>query len=101
MRRPKSRATVVVDLRSIPLRESIPSLISVRHSSVVSGSISLAAPIMVVLPTPNPPLMMIFAEVLPAAGLGGMESGDIGQPRFQARPQRLQQLQLIGSVGAG
>ena len=35
-------------------------------ASVVSGAISETAPTSVVLPTPNPPAMTIFAEVVAA-----------------------------------
>src|SRR5262249_43965265 len=53
--RPKSRATVVVVLRSTPSSMStfMPGLL--RDSSVRSGRISLTAPTSVVLPAPKPP----------------------------------------------
>src|SRR3954463_4267394 len=58
--RPKSIATVVVVLRSTPETSSTPTLRSVSCSSVRSGLISLTAPTMLVLPTPNPPATRIF-----------------------------------------
>lgn len=53
--RPKSIATVVEDLDSMPSRLSVAALTWVSSSSVLSGAISLTAPTKVVLPTPNPP----------------------------------------------
>src|SRR5690349_22487616 len=53
--RPKSRATVVVVLRSTPSRISTPTPGSLRASSVRNGRISLTAPTSVVLPAPKPP----------------------------------------------
>ena len=64
--RPKSIATVVVVLFGVCERSSTPALASVMTASVVSGSISETAPTSVVLPTPNPPAMTIFAEVVAA-----------------------------------
>src|ERR1700753_2126980 len=62
--RPKSSATVVVAFDSTPDRSSTPSLLSLISSSVDIGAISLTEPTMVVLPTPNPPAMRIFADVI-------------------------------------
>src|SRR3954462_2935282 len=61
--RPKSIATVVVDLPSTRVRSSVSTLISVMPASVVSGVISLTAPTKVVLPTPNPPATTILTGV--------------------------------------
>src|SRR5437868_7527305 len=58
--RPKSMATVVVDLLSTPFRSSTPVEASVSRSSVRSGRISLTAPTNVVLPTPKPPATRIL-----------------------------------------
>src|SRR5262245_7017973 len=62
--RPKSRATVVVVLRSTPVRSSTPSEASVISSSVRSGGISLTEPTMVVLPTPKPPAITILVALV-------------------------------------
>lgn len=64
--RPKSIATVVSTLFSMPSRLSVAALTVVSSSSVLSGAISLTAPTKVVLPTPNPPATKIFS----AAGKG-------------------------------
>src|SRR5215207_9051258 len=64
--RPKSIATVVVVLFGVWDRSSTPALASVMTASVVSGSISETAPTSVVLPTPKPPAMTIFADVVAA-----------------------------------
>ena len=61
--RPKSMATVVVVLSSMPSRLSVAAPTWVSSSSVLSGSISLTAPTKVVLPTPNPPAIRIFSAV--------------------------------------
>src|SRR5690606_33613768 len=68
--RPKSNATVVVDLVRTRLASSIPTLASVMISSVLSGRISLTEPTIVVLPTPNPPTMTIFIASSVEAGSG-------------------------------
>src|SRR5690606_25569348 len=90
---------------STPVRESMPSLTTVNRSSVISGSISLTAPIIVVFPTPNPPLTMIFtgdgAGTPVPDSVAPPRSGDIGQPRLQAGPQSLQYLQVIGHPRSG
>src|SRR5689334_16222835 len=61
--RPKSRATVVVSLPSMPARSSTCTPASVSSSSVRSGSISDTDATMVVLPVPNPPAMTILTAV--------------------------------------
>src|SRR3954447_24065552 len=67
--RPKSIATVVVVLPGTSLVSSTSTPAEVMIASVVSGVISETDPTSVVLPTPNPPAMTIFAEVTrPAAG---------------------------------
>src|ERR1051326_7417018 len=82
--RPKSIATVVVDLFGVAARSSTPVLASVSTASVVSGAISDTDPTNVVLPTPNPPATTIFAEIV--AGPLATEPGvfwwsPIGAPR--------------------
>src|SRR4029453_9244477 len=62
--RPKSIATVVVPLPGTLEESSTPAPAEVITASVVSGSISETAPTSVVLPTPKPPAMTIFAEVI-------------------------------------
>src|SRR4051795_2012109 len=62
--RPKSMATVVVTLPGTFEASSTPTPAVVITASVVSGSISETAPTIVVLPTPKPPAMTIFAEVI-------------------------------------
>src|SRR4051812_41834641 len=67
--RPKSMATVVVILPGTCRLSSTPTPAEVMIASVVSGVISETEPTSVVLPTPKPPAMTIFAEVTrPAAG---------------------------------
>src|SRR5947209_3934119 len=61
--RPKSMATVVVTLPGTCRVSSTPSPADVMMASVVSGVISETDPTSVVLPTPNPPAITIFAEV--------------------------------------
>src|SRR4051812_30950086 len=61
--RPKSIATVVVTLPGTARLSSTPTPADVMIASVVSGVISETDPTNVVLPTPNPPAMTIFAEV--------------------------------------
>src|SRR3954471_6811888 len=62
--RPKSIATVVVPLPGTLDASSTPCPAEVITASVVRGSISETAPTSVVLPTPKPPAMTIFAEVI-------------------------------------
>src|ERR1700744_5903386 len=64
----------------------MPALASVMISSVVSGSISLTAPMKVVLPTPNPPA----TRNLTAAGSGWSETS------LQAIEQALQEDPVSG-----
>src|ERR1700755_1279450 len=67
--RPKSMATVVVILPGTCRLSSTPTPAEVMMASVVSGVISETEPTSVVLPTPNPPAITIFADVTrPAAG---------------------------------
>src|ERR671921_1455482 len=61
--RPKSIATVVVVLPGTCRLSSTPAPAEVMIASVVSGVISDTEPTSVVLPTPNPPAMTIFADV--------------------------------------
>src|SRR3954469_4775530 len=61
--RPKSMATVVVSLPGTLEASSTPTPAEVISASVVSGVISEMAPTNVVLPTPKPPAMTIFADV--------------------------------------
>src|SRR5699024_308339 len=66
--RPKSIATVVVDLFGVPERSSTDTLASVIDASVVRGLISDTPPTSVVLPTPKPPATTILAEDVGPAG---------------------------------
>src|SRR4051812_21817020 len=67
--RPKSIATVVVVFPGTCRVSSTPTPADVMIASVVSGVISETEPTSVVLPTPNPPAMTIFADVTrPAIG---------------------------------
>src|SRR5436305_5636513 len=61
--RPKSIATVVVTLPGTCRVSSTPSPADVMIASVVSGVISETDPTSVVLPTPKPPAITIFADV--------------------------------------
>src|SRR3954467_12997930 len=61
--RPKSIATVVVVLPGTCRVSSTPTPAEVMIASVVNGVISETEPTSVVLPTPNPPAMTIFADV--------------------------------------
>ncbi|ALG12724.1 hypothetical protein AOZ06_42965 [Kibdelosporangium phytohabitans] len=62
--RPKSIATVVVDLSGVASRSSRPALASVITASVVNGMISETEPTNVVLPAPKPPATTIFTDVM-------------------------------------
>src|SRR5690606_24785214 len=66
--RPKSMATAVAVLVADPKLSSTPIPAWVMVSSVVSGRISLTEPTMVVLPTPNPPTITIFAAAWAVCG---------------------------------
>src|ERR671939_1761453 len=71
--RPKSIATVVVVLPGTGRLSSTPTPADVMIASVVRGVISETDPTSVVLPTPNPPAMTIFADVTrPAVGRRAM-----------------------------
>src|SRR5262249_27997996 len=61
--RPKSMATVVVVWPGTCRVSSTPTPAVVMMASVVSGVISETDPTSVVLPTPKPPAMTIFADV--------------------------------------
>src|ERR1700731_5178457 len=69
--RPKSIATVVVDLSGTCDRSSTSVLATVITASVVSGVISETEPTKVVLPTPNPPATTILTDVM----AGGADLG--------------------------
>src|SRR3954471_12293843 len=67
--RPKSMATVVVVLPGTCRLSSTPTLADAMMASVVRGVVSDREPTSVVLPTPKPPAMTIFADVTrPALG---------------------------------
>src|SRR5690349_9348815 len=68
VRQPKSMATVVVVLLVLGPGSSMPNAAAVISASVVSGAISEIAPTVVVLPTPNPPAIMILT------GIGAVDS---------------------------
>src|SRR5918995_3858352 len=89
--RPKSIATVVVVLFGVWDRSSTPALASVMTASVVSGSISETDPTNVVLPTPKPPAMTIFADVTrPEVGRAMLEPPKSTEhPLQQFRAHRL------------
>src|SRR5215467_10646744 len=70
--RPKSIATVVVVLPGTCRLSSTPTPADVMIASVVSGVISETEPTSVVLPTPKPPAMTIFADVTRPDGLRAM-----------------------------
>src|SRR5580700_760827 len=93
--RPKSIATVVVDLCSTPSRSSTRRLGSLSASSVRSGRISLIELTIVVLPAPKPPAIRILMETgdgllswsKPAEGISDiLENSRVGQasPRWFA-----------------
>src|ERR1051326_7653122 len=65
--RPKSIATVVVDLSGTCDKSSTSVLATVMTASVVSGVISETEPTNVVLPTPNPPATTILTDVMAGA----------------------------------
>src|ERR1700730_11176312 len=72
-RRPKSIATVVVDLSGTCDGSSTSVLATVITASVVSGVISDTDPTKVVLPTPNPPATTILTDVM-----AGGDASDLG-----------------------
>jgi hypothetical protein len=61
---PKSMATVVVVFSGTLDRSSTSPLAAVITASVVSGVISETDPTKVVLPTPKPPAITIFTDVI-------------------------------------
>src|SRR5580704_17554583 len=75
--RPKSIATVVVDLSGTCDRSSTSVLATVMTASVVSGVISDTEPTKVVLPTPNPPATTILTEVMAGASARGWATLDL------------------------
>ena len=75
--RPKSIATVVVDLSGTCDRSSTSVLATVMTASVVSGVISDTEPTNVVLPTPNPPATTIFTDVIAGASDLGWATLDL------------------------
>src|ERR1700734_2360516 len=80
--RPKSIATVVVDLSGTCDRSSTSVLATVMTASVVSGVISDTEPTKVVLPTPNPPATTILTDVMAGgAGRGGGRPDLTGSPK--------------------
>src|SRR5882757_3138580 len=89
--RPKSIATVVVTFPGTCRVSSTPSPAEVMIASVVSGVISETEPTSVVLPTPNPPAITIFADVTrPADGRGMSEPAKSTQhPLQQFRTHRV------------
>src|SRR5580700_2516015 len=91
--RPKSIATVVVDLCSTPSRSSTRRLGSLSASSVRSGRISLIELTIVVFPAPKPPAIRILMAIgvgllswsKPAEGISDiLENSRVGQ----ASPRR-------------
>src|SRR3954447_20615303 len=72
--RPKSIATVVVDLAGVWARSSTPTDSLVTSASVRSGTISETDPTRVVLPTPNPPATTIFVDAAARLPLESTES---------------------------
>src|SRR5579875_22187 len=75
--RPKSIATVVVDLSGTCDRSSTSVLATVITASVVSGVISDTEPTNVVLPTPNPPATTILTDVMAGASVLGWATLDL------------------------
>src|SRR3954463_1314764 len=72
--RPKSMATVVVDLPGVLARSSTPSDSLVTSASVRRGTISETDPTRVVLPPPKPPATTIFVEAAVRLPLESTES---------------------------
>src|SRR5882672_5780994 len=70
--RPKSIATVLVVLPGTCRLSSTPTPAEVMIASVVSGVISETDPTSVVLPTPKPPAITIFADVTRPDGVRAM-----------------------------
>src|SRR5690606_18496224 len=88
--RPKSIATVVVDLFGVAARSSMPVLASVIIASVVNGTISETEPTNVVLPAPKPPATTILAEVIVfgAAWRGALKPTESTQHPFHQHKMR-------------
>src|SRR5690606_20096575 len=90
--RPKSIATVVVVFPAVCVRSSIPADADVITASVRSGLISDTDPTNVVFPTPNPPAITIFADVVDRAGADRPASLELAKSTahpFQQRHVRL------------
>src|SRR3954447_20664679 len=81
--RPKSIATVVVDLEGVWARSSTPTDSLVTRASVRSGTISETDPTKVVLPTPNPPAMTIFVEAAARPTRGALECTESTEGPFE------------------
>src|SRR5512140_2715724 len=81
--RPKSMATVVVDLPGVLARSSTPSDSLVTSASVRSGTISETDPTRVVFPTPKPPATTIFVEAVRLAPWGALESTESTEGPFE------------------
>src|SRR5690349_7781805 len=75
--RPKSIATVVVDLSGTCDRSSTSVLATVMTASVVSGVISDTEPTNVVLPTPNLPATTILTVVMAGVSVLGWAKLDL------------------------
>src|ERR1700751_6191043 len=75
--RPKSIATVVVDLSGTCDKSATSVLATVMTASVVSGVISDTEPTNVVLPTPNPPAATILTDVIAGASVRGWATLDL------------------------
>src|SRR5699024_6918683 len=98
--RPKSSATVVVDLASTPDSSSAPYRASVLTSSVLKGAISLTEPTMVVLPAPKPPAMRIFRAEGTVERSSVSESVDAIENRLEYVPAD-RALGFVGGTGQG
>src|SRR3954469_5669430 len=75
--RPKSIATVVVDLSGTCDKSSTSVLATVMTASVVNGVISDTEPTNVVFPTPNPPATTILTDVMAGASDRGWATLDL------------------------
>src|SRR4051812_3101797 len=94
--RPKSIATVVVALPGTFDGSSMPTPAAVITASVVSGVISETAPTSVVLPTPKPPAITIFADLIEDGPRRPSEPAESTQHPFQQfHPVVLTRLQRV------
>src|SRR5690348_18398187 len=103
--RPKSIATVVVDLSGTCDKSSTSVLATVMTASVVSGVISDTEPTNVVLPTPNPPATTILTDVMAGAADRGWARLDITESTKHPFAQvgvrtALRSLALVNPKGA-